>query len=105
MNDADDITNAAPPTPTYANAWNASGIAQPMPRNQVASESTNGNCDSALYVDRILHPLEPTRTPEELRPLYPEGSYSVSRQTVEEHGQYRLRGLRAILDLLTRISS
>jgi len=91
--DADDqITVAAqPPIPT--NSPSASESTQPVPRSQVASESANGRLDSALYVDRILFSLEHIGTPEEERARYPAGCYSVSRQTVTEHGRSRPRAL------------
>jgi hypothetical protein len=85
-NDAEDNTTVAARTPVSTNTWNTSGTPQSVLRNQVALESLNGKWDSELYVDRILSPLEPTGTPEEVRSRYPEGRYSVSRQTVDEHG-------------------
>jgi hypothetical protein len=85
-NDADENTTVAARTPISTNTWNTSGTPPSLLRNQVALESLNGKWDSELYVDRILSPLEPTGTPEEVRSRYPEGSYSVSRQTVDDHG-------------------
>jgi hypothetical protein len=85
-NDADNNTNVAARTPISTNTWNTSGTPQSVLRDQVALESLNGKWDSELYVDRILSPQEPTGTPEEVRSRYPEGCYSVSRQTVDEHG-------------------
>jgi hypothetical protein len=93
MNNADNNIAVAAPTPISTHARNTSGSAQTMLTNQVASESTNRKWDKDLYVDRILFALEPTGTPEEVRSRYPAGCYSVSRQTVNEHGQCLLRGL------------
>ncbi|PVH91671.1 hypothetical protein DM02DRAFT_663725 [Periconia macrospinosa] len=84
-NDADDNIIVAARSPTSTNARNTSEPTQHVPRNQVASGSTNGKWDSALYVDRILFSVEPIGSPEEERSRYPAGCYSVSRQTVNEH--------------------
>lgn len=84
--DADDNITVVPRPTSSANSWNAFGTTQPSLMHQVASESTNIQGDSALYVDKILSPMESTGTPEEVRSRYPEGCYSVSRQTVDEHG-------------------
>lgn len=78
------------------NVRNTSEPTQPVLRNQALPELTNGEWNSALYVDRILFSLEPTGTPQEERSRYPAGSYSVSRQTVDEHGQYSPRALYVI---------
>lgn len=101
MNDADDNITVAAPTPVSTHARNTSGSAQIMLSTQVVPEPTNSKWDRDLYVDRILFALEPTGTPEEVRSRYPAGSYSVSRQTVNEHGQYELRARYVILVFTT----
>lgn len=92
VNDAHDSITVTTQTPTSSHARNASVSTQNIPGDQTVSESTQYRKNTDLYVDRILFAVRPTGTPEQVRSRYPAGRYSVSRQTVNEHGEHRLGG-------------